>query len=130
MWFIRFLYIGQWLWVATVAILITGVIALACRRPIVWGMNRHDWGMLTAISTMSLLSLAFIWLFGYYHWSKGIAFLDQFDPNIDLLKICNMVCGFISIGLATEPFGRKPIRVGILGALAAIPGAISILIYG
>jgi hypothetical protein len=95
-----------------------------------WGIPRSQWGLLTIVAASSSGAVLLIWLFNYYHWSSGIAFLDHFDPNIDVLKAINVVLGLMSLVAAGLVKAGESDRAFVLAILAALPGISSIFIYG
>ncbi|MBZ0165915.1 MAG: hypothetical protein K8I00_03840 [Candidatus Omnitrophica bacterium] len=114
----------------TGAILVTAVVIVLLGKSEVWGMERSEYLMVLATSLTSLLAVGFIWLFNYYHWHRDIDFLNQFSPNIDVLKLWNVAFGLLAFACAATRSFKNSLRAELIGWLSAIPGVTSILIYG
>ena len=91
--------------------------------------TRRDWGELLVVCVLSGLALLSMWLFNYYHWSNDIAFLNQFRPDIDGLKLLNVITALLAVGITVKLFGKVRL-IGVLSAVATLPAALTLPLYG
>ena len=112
------------------AIIGVGAAAFVARPPNRFqGTTRRDWAELLVVCVLSGLALSSMWLFFYYHWSNDLTFLNQFRPDIDNLKLLNVITALLAVGITVKLF-RKVRLIAVLSVVAPLPAALTLPLYG
>ena len=62
-------------------------------------------------------------------WSISNVRLYRIRPDIDNLKLLNVITALLAVGITVKLF-RKVRLIGVLSAVAALPAALTLPLYG